>query len=128
MLQDLADTLGKRFIGLVKKHRGLNDTRLDAVADARIFLADDALEIGLVDRIGYLPDAVEAAKRIAELDDAARLVTYRRTQYPDDNIYNSFTSGAHFDTAPLLDMGPINDLLCLEAGFYYIWPQALGAP
>jgi len=128
MLQDLTDTLGKRFIGLVKKHRDINDTRLDAVADARIFLADDALEIGLVDRIGYLPDAVEAAKRIAELDDAARLVTYRRTRYPDDNIYNSFTSAAHVDTAPLLDMGPINELLSLEAGFYYIWPPALGAP
>lgn len=128
MLQDLTDTLGQRFVGLVKKHRTLNDAYVDAIADARIFIADDALKAGLVDRVGYLPDAVDAAKKIAELDEDARLVTYRRTEYPDDNIYNALSSAANSDPALLLNFGPISDLLSLDVGFYYIWPQAFRAP
>jgi protease-4 len=128
MLQDLADTLGKRFVDLVEQHRGLHGERLATVADARVFLADAAVDAGLVDKIGYLSDAVAEAKEIAGLAADARVVTYRRTEYPDDNIYNTLTSGTRTEPMPLVDMGPIADLLALDAGFYYLWPQAMGAP
>ena len=128
MLQDLADALGRRFIDLVKKHRGLDGQRLDAVADARVFLADAAVTVGLVDKIGYLSDAIDEAKAIAAIDADARVVSYRRTYYPNDNFYNTLTSGSQAGPAPLVDLGPFADLLTLEAGFYYLWPQALGAP
>ena len=128
MLQDLADTLGRRFVDLVKQHRGLDDERLATVADARVFLADDAVAVGLVDKIGYLQDAIAEARVIAALDADARVVVYRRTHYPNDNLYNSLTSGTQANPAPMVDMGPIGDLLSLEAGFYYLWPQALGSP
>lgn len=129
MLQALTDGLGRRFVDLVKQHRGLDGDRLATVADARVFLADAALSAGLVDKIGYLQDAVGEAKAIAGLDADARVVTYRRTVYPDDNLYNNLTSSSQADAVPhLLDTGLIGDLLTLDAGFYYIWPQALGAP
>jgi protease-4 len=128
LLQELTDGLGRRFIDLVKQHRKLDDARLSTVADARVFLADAAMETGLVDKIGYLQDAIDAAKQIAGLDDDARVVTYRRTYFPNDNLYNTLTSTARVDPATLVDMGPITDLLSLDAGFYYIWPQALAAP
>ncbi len=128
MLQDLTDALGRRFIRLVKQHRNLDDAQLAKVADARIFLADAAVAAGLVDKIGYLKDAIEEAKAIADLDTDARVVAYRRTQYPDDNIYNTLTSGARAGQSPLMDMGAIGDWLSLETGFYYLWPQALGSP
>jgi protease-4 len=80
MLQELADTLGRRFVDLVKQHRQLDDQRLATVADARVFLADAAVEVGLVDKIGYLQDAIAEAKRLAALDDDARVVIYRRTR------------------------------------------------
>jgi protease IV len=127
MLQDLADALGRRFVDLVKQHRKLTDEQLAAVADARIFLAQDALAAGLVDKIGYLQDAIAEAKRIAALDTDARVTTYRRTRYPNDNLYNMVTSGTQIHPAALVDMGPIGELFALDAGFYYIWPQALGA-
>jgi protease-4 len=82
----------------------------------------------LVDKIGYLQDAIAEAKTIAELDADARVVVYRRTSYPDDNIYNTLTSGARAGSKAVVDMGPIADLLNLDAGFYYIWPQALRSP
>ncbi|MFO7714346.1 signal peptide peptidase SppA [Desulfosarcina sp.] len=128
MLQALADTLGRRFVDLVKKHRKLDGQRLATVADARVFLADAAVAAGLVDKIGYLQDALTEAKVIAGTGADARVVTYRRTDYPNDNVYNSLTSGTQFNPRPLVDMGPIGDLLSLDAGFYYLWPQALGSP
>ena len=129
LLQELADSLGRRFVELVKTHRGLDDSSLARVADARIFLADDALDLGLVDRIGYLQDALEEARQAADLEADARVVTYRRTHYPDDNLYNTLTSGSQArDAAQFFDMGLVGDLLALDAGFYYLWPQALGAP
>jgi protease-4 len=129
MLQELADALGRRFVDLVKRHRNLDDERLATVADARVFLADTALSAGLVDKIGYLQDAIDEAKAMADLDADARVVTYRRTVYPDDNLYNNLTSGSRANPMPaLLDLGMVGDLLSLDAGFYYIWPPALGAP
>ena len=128
MLQGLVDALGRRFIDLVKKHRGLDNDGLVRIADARVFIADDAVAAGLVDKIGYLQDAIVEAKTIAELDADARVVVYRRTSYPNDNIYNTLTSGTRAGSKALVDLGPIADLLNLDAGFYYIWPQALGSP
>jgi protease-4 len=129
MLQELADDLGRRFVELVKTHRNLDETALARVADARVFLAADALELGLVDKIGYLQDALDEARRLASLDDDARVITYRRTRYPEDNLYNTLSSGSQADSRPLfLELGPISDLLALDYGFYYVWPQALGAP
>jgi protease-4 len=126
ILQQLADSLGQRFVQLVKKHRHLDDKQLAQVAEARVFLAEEALDLGLVDRIGYLPDAIEETKTLASLDADARVVAYRRTDYPDDNIYYTLNSSAMIGSKPLMDMGPIADWFSLDAGFYYIWPQALG--
>jgi protease-4 len=128
MLQDLADRLGRRFVDLVKQHRGLDGDRLATVADARVFLADAAVAVGLVDKIGYLQDAIAEARKLAALDADARVVVYRRTHYPNDNLYNTLTSGTRTNPTPMVDMGPIGDLLSLDAGFYYLWPQALGMP
>ncbi|MGA6925157.1 MAG: signal peptide peptidase SppA [Desulfosarcina sp.] len=128
MLQDLADSLGGRFVDLVQHHRALDDRHLAVIADARVFLAEDAVSVGLVDKIGYLPDAIAEAKRIAGLDTDARVVVYRRTEYPNDNLYNTLTSGSRADPSSLVNIGPIGDLLRLDAGFYYLWPQAMGSP
>lgn len=129
MLQALTDALGRRFVDLVGRHRRLDGQRLNEVADARVFLAVDALAAGLIDKIGYLPDAVDETKALAGLPADARVVTYRRTEFPDDNLYNDLTSNMRSDPALLLgNTGLIGDLLSLDAGFYYIWPQAWGTP
>ncbi|WP_372681361.1 signal peptide peptidase SppA [Desulfosarcina sp.] len=128
MLQGLADTLGQRFVDLVKQHRRLDGQRLATVADARVFLADAAVAAGLVDKIGYLQDAIAEASALAAIAADARVVVYRRTEYPNDNLYNTLTSGTQAKPTPVVDMGPIGDLLSLDAGFYYLWPQALGSP
>ena len=70
---------------------GLRGERLARVADGRMFSADAALAAGLVDKIGYLSDAIMESKRLAGLDPNARVVTYRRSEYANDNLYNTVT-------------------------------------
>lgn len=127
LLQELTDALGKRFIDLVQKHRQLDPNHLRIVADARVFLAESALAMGLVDQIGYLRDAIAEVKSLADLDTDARVVAYRRTDYPDDNLYNTLTSGTRTQPALLPDTGIIGTVWSLEAGFYYLWPPTLGS-
>lgn len=47
-------------------------------ADGGIFTADQAKELGLIDQVGTLEDALAEAKALAGLDDEARVVTYDR--------------------------------------------------
>lgn len=127
LLQNIVDALGKRFVDLVAKHRQLDPQQLASVADARVFLAEDAVAAGLVDRIGYLQDAIGAARQMAAMDENARVIVYRRTRYADDNLYNTLGSAALPAAPAAIDLGPLSDILALPAGFYYIWPQALAA-
>jgi protease-4 len=124
LLQKAVNDFGERFIRLVQKHRKLDQRALTEIASARIFLADDALKLGLVDNIGYLSDAVKESKKLANVSDDARVIVYRRTEFPEDNYYN-VAGVASEDVA----ISAINiDLLepfSLKTGFYYLWPGFL---
>jgi len=74
MLQKMIDGLHDRFVRLTSEHRGLPEEQVRELADGRIMLARDALVAGLIDEIGYWPDAVS---RTAELLQVDRIAVYR---------------------------------------------------
>ncbi len=123
LLQDLVDKMGKRFIDLVSEHRDIDDERLSDVASARIILADEAEKLGLIDRTGYIQDALDEVKTLAGLPDNARVVVYRRSYYPDDNYYNPITMNNGGKTLYLIDSGINKSATILAPGFYYLWLQ-----
>ncbi|MDN4503297.1 signal peptide peptidase SppA [Alteromonadaceae bacterium BrNp21-10] len=57
-----------KFISLVAKERNMTKEEADSKAQGRVWIGQQALEIGLVDKIGYLPDAVASAAQLAGLD------------------------------------------------------------
>jgi protease-4 len=57
------------FIGKVAEHRGLELSRVDELARGRIWTGADARDLGLVDKLGTLDDALESAARLAGLPD-----------------------------------------------------------
>jgi len=125
IFQDLTDRLGKRFVDLVARHRKLGPEAVARISTARVYLANEALELGLVDEIGYLENAVDQAKKLAELADDARVVVYRRTEYPDDNIYNTSTRYDGDGKLSLISVELPGSLNHFQTGFYYLWPVAL---
>ncbi len=123
IFQDLTDRLAVRFVDLVVKHRKLEPDIIAEISSARVYLAGEALELGLVDDIGYLETAVLQAKKLARLSKDAKVVVYRRTEYPDDNLYNTSTryDEGHGSLISLKLPGSLNHI---TTGFYYLWPAA----
>ncbi|NNL77709.1 MAG: signal peptide peptidase SppA [Desulfobacterales bacterium] len=120
ILQDMIDRLGKRFTELVAKHRKLRPEVLAEISTARIYLSNEALELGLVDEIGYLDQAIEQAKKLAGVPKDAKVVIYRRDEYPNDNIYN--TSTRNVGKGSLISLQLPGALNQIKTGFYYLWP------
>ena len=126
MLQDLTDGLADRFLMLVARHRDLTETTVSTISTARVYLPNEAKALGLIDKIGYLDEAIAEAIQISGLPEKAKVVAYRRTVFPNDNLYNPLTTRSNIQAKPLLDMGIQNTATHLSPGFYYVWTPALG--
>jgi len=77
LLQGVVDDLFARFKQVVAEGRNLPTSKVDALASGRIFTAQEALDAGLIDRIGYLEDAIAEAKQLANATEA-KVVRYER--------------------------------------------------
>ena len=90
ILQTLIDHQHEKFVDVIEKGRGLNRKKVDEFADGRIFSAEEAKKLGMIDHIGYLDDAL---KRLTSLSGfpTSRLVRYANAFLTGNNIYsNSF--------------------------------------
>ena len=81
----------QRFIKLVSESRNMTLEQVDKIAQGRVWAGENALEIGLVDKLGNLDQAIKRAAELAELEDYK--TTYP-TQSSDwkDQILNQFLS------------------------------------
>jgi len=123
LMQKAVNDFGERFIRLVQKHRKPGQQALAEISTARVFLADDALKLGLIDKIGYFSDAVKEAKKLAGISDDSRVVVYRRMEFPNDNYYN--IGGVATDNLNVSVISiDLPESLNLKTGFYYLWPGA----
>ena len=66
-----------QFVGHVAAARHQEPAAIDAIAQGRVWIAQDALERGLVDHIGTLKEAIQAAARRAKLAEGQYDVSYR---------------------------------------------------
>lgn len=57
------------FTGRVAGGRGMAQDSVKAIAEGRVWTGEQALNIGLVDKLGNLEDAIKAASELAELKD-----------------------------------------------------------
>ena len=88
VFQGIIDDMYGRFVSLIVQSRKLPEDRVRAAADGRVYTADEALRLGLVDRIGYLEDVVSLAKAQAGLSEA-RVIMYHRPKEYRTNIYSA---------------------------------------
>jgi protease-4 len=93
VFQNIIDEMYGRFVGLIVQSRKLPEDRVRALADGRVYTAEQALRLGLVDRIGYLEDVVKLARDAAKLDEA-RVVMYHRPKEYRSNLYSSTPASA----------------------------------
>jgi protease-4 len=123
-MQKSVNDMGERFIRLVQRHRKPNEQAMAEISTARIFSADDALKLGLVDKVCYLSDAIRESKKLAGMAADAKVIVYRRTEYSEDNYYNisgASSEGLNISTVNI----ELSEIFGLRSGFYYLWPGAI---
>ncbi len=67
MAQGWVDDVYDAFIDLVATNRGLDEAAVREIAEGRVWSGEDALDIGLVDSLGTLKDAIAVAAGKTEL-------------------------------------------------------------
>lgn len=70
ILQTMVNTSFDRFVDVIVKGRGMDEEVVRSIADGRIYDGAQAVELGLVDEIGYQEDALEAIQKDYKLEDA----------------------------------------------------------
>ena len=78
LLQDMADEFHSRFCDVVLDARPNVDGELKSTFDGRVFTAKQAKEMHLIDQIGYLDNAVGAARSMAGVNNANVVFYHRR--------------------------------------------------
>ena len=68
ILQHNVENTYGNFLSLVANARDMTVEEVDTVAQGRVWIGEDALELGLVDELGELDDAVATAAEFAELE------------------------------------------------------------
>ena len=82
----------EQFIGLVANARNMTPERVDEVAQGRVWIGETAQQLGLVDKLGYLNDAVKAAASLAEMDSYDTQYV-ERTLSPEELFWKEFFGG-----------------------------------
>jgi protease-4 len=78
LLQDMLDDVHDQFITVVSRERGIDKDVVAGFADGRVMSGRQAMELGLVDRLGGFRDAVLLAGELAGIDGEPVIVRPRR--------------------------------------------------
>ena len=76
-LQGSVDKVYDTFLTRVSNGRGLSKAQVDSIGQGRVWSGADALQLGLVDQLGNLKDAIAVAAQLAGID------KYKLVYYPE---------------------------------------------
>ena len=97
MLQVIIDEMHTQFVTIVADERNIPIENVRDLADGRIFTASQAVELGLVDNVGYWEDAVAKAAELLQVSDVK---IYRYEQ--EFSLSSLFKSSQSWDPATAL--------------------------
>jgi protease-4 len=75
LLKDVVDNVHQQFVAAVSEGRKLDKKKVMEIADGRIFSGEQAKELGLVDALGNLEDAVAEAGKMAKIEGEPKVIS-----------------------------------------------------
>ena len=93
-IQRIVDRIYDRFITKVADSRKLPKNKVQEIAQGRVWSGTAAKQLGLVDEIGGLEDAIREAAKQAKLGDDWQLEEYPKSRSLEERILEKF-SGVH---------------------------------
>jgi len=103
---------------LVEGRPAMTQGDLAAATDGRVVTARQALELHMVDAVGYLDDAIDEARRLAGIE-TSDVILYRAHGGGNANVY------ARGGLAPALLSGTLAPLLRGGGLMLYLWEPGL---
>jgi protease-4 len=88
LLQGIVNGFYDQFVQVVAKGRSMPEENVRKLADGRVYTGVQAKELGLIDELGYLEDAIKAAFDMACIHDAT-VVAYDRCGGYRGSIYSA---------------------------------------
>jgi protease IV len=116
IFQSVIDDLQRQFVAKVVERRKIAPATAAGLADGRIYTAQQALAYHLVDRIGYVADAVAAARQAAQLE-TARVIVYKRPREYRATYY----AKAEAEASSLATLSQLAGLTGAGPKFLYLW-------
>ncbi|NVK57869.1 MAG: signal peptide peptidase SppA [Alteromonadaceae bacterium] len=89
IIQRSIESKYQEFLTLVAYERDMSVDAVDEVAQGRVWIGTDALELGLVDALGTLDDAVVAAAELAEVENYNTVYVTRKLS-PKEQFWREF--------------------------------------
>lgn len=97
LLQGLMDDIHSQFIEAVANGRGRPVDEIRPLADGRVFTGRQAVELGLVDELGNLQEAIKRAGELAGIEGTPRVVERRKS--PLERLFGEVRSLIPWPTA-----------------------------
>ncbi|PYN97533.1 MAG: signal peptide peptidase SppA [Candidatus Rokuibacteriota bacterium] len=117
IFQSVINDLHGQFVKLVAERRKLPRETAARLADGRIYTAEQALQLKLIDAVGYMPDALARARSAAGLEEA-RVVVYKRPrQYRATYYATAEAQGSAMEAA----LAPLAGMGASGPRFLYLW-------
>ena len=115
--QTIINETYEHFVRIVAEGRELDPATVRELADGRVYTGRQALELGLVDQLGNLADAVQMAAELGSIEGQPRLREYRRSPSLLDMLLGSrWGNDSPLDILRLLDIKQTPSLQYLYIG------------
>lgn len=121
LFQAMVDDMYSRFVQVVDEGRPkLDAEQVRKLADGRVYTAPQALEAGLIDRIGTLHDTIDALKQRVGAK-AVRVVLYHRPLDYRPTVYAQSPTDARGVQVNLLNVNGLPGAIPPAPQFLYLW-------
>lgn len=99
----------QRFLDVVAQARNMTPAQVDKIAQGRVWIASQAQELGLVDKLGDKQDAIDAAAALAKLD-FYEVKTIKQTLSPQEQMMQDIFGNTSVKAILGSDNSPVSAL------------------
>lgn len=90
MMQNRTEEMYDIFLTRVSDGRGMSKEEVHKIAQGRVWTGEKAEEIGLVDKVGDLEEAIASASILADIEDNYRITEYPKVKDPFEQLLEDF--------------------------------------
>jgi protease-4 len=117
IFQSVIDGLQGQFLARLAESRKIPMDAARRLADGRVYTAQQALDLKLIDRIGYMDDVLALTKKAIGVDEAKVVAYHRPSEYRATYYARSEAPAGALDVS----LSRLASVVGAGPGFFYLW-------